>query len=301
MFLELGGKSKYLCSLAKFYFHSITHPTPEIVIKLVCVCCLIINGTDTIKEIWHLTLFQKLRASHVALVVKNSACQCRRCRRQGFDPRGEKIPWQKKWQLTSAFLSGESHREEPGRLPSTGSQTVGHDWSDWACMQPKFKFCIKEFPGNLNMRFQWINWWYSAKDTGFESVRSGCIDSCFHHHACNLGLIWFHFFIWFHKLPLLHLLLLSCFSRVRLCVTHGLQPTRLLRPWDSPGKNSGVGCHFLLQCIKVETESEVAQSCPTLATPWTAAYQAPPSMGFSRQEYWSGVPLPSPCLHLFLL
>ena len=45
--------------------------------------------------------------------------------------------------------------------------------------------------------------------------------------------------------------------------------------------------------MKVKGESEVAQSCPTLATPWTAAYQAPPSMGFSRQEYWSGVPLPS--------
>ena len=42
------------------------------------------------------------------------------------------------------------------------------------------------------------------------------------------------------------------------------QPTRLLRPWDSPGKNTGVGCHFLLQCMKVESESEVAQSCPTL-------------------------------------
>ena len=50
----------------------------------------------------------------------------------------------------------------------------------------------------------------------------------------------------------------------------------------------GVGCHFLLQCMKVKSESEVAQSCPTLRTPWTAAYQAPPSMGFSRQEYWSG-------------
>ena len=58
------------------------------------------------------------------------------------------------------------------------------------------------------------------------------------------------------------------------------------RPWDSPGKNTGVGCHFLLQCMKVKSESEVAQSCPTLATPWTAAYQAPPSMGFSRQKYW---------------
>ena len=71
-------------------------------------------------------------------------------------------------------------------------------------------------------------------------------------------------------------------------------PPRLPHPWDSPGKNTGVGCHFLLQCMKVKSESEVAQSCPTLATTWTAAYQAPPSMGFSRQEYGSGVPLPSP-------
>ena len=48
---------------------------------------------------------------------------------------------------------------------------------------------------------------------------------------------------------------------------HGPQPTRLLRPLDSPGKNTGVGCHFLLQCMKVESESEVAQSCPTLSNP----------------------------------
>ena len=45
------------------------------------------------------------------------------------------------------------------------------------------------------------------------------------------------------------------------------QPTRLSRPWDSPGKNTGVGCHFLLQCMKVKSESEVAQSCPTLQDP----------------------------------
>ena len=45
---------------------------------------------------------------------------------------------------------------------------------------------------------------------------------------------------------------------------HRRQPTRLPRPWDSPGKNTGVGCHFLLQCKKVKSESEVAQSCPTL-------------------------------------
>ena len=45
------------------------------------------------------------------------------------------------------------------------------------------------------------------------------------------------------------------------------QPTRLPHPWDSPGKNTGVGCHFLLQCMKLKSESEVAQLCPTLRDP----------------------------------
>ena len=123
---------------------------------------------------------------------------------------------------------------------------------------------------------------------------------------------------------------------------HRRQPTRLLHPWDFPGKNTGLGCHFLLQCMKVKSESEVSQLCQTVrdpmdcslpgssisgifqarilewvaisfsntwkrkvkvkslsrvrlfSTPWTAAYQAPPSMGVSRQEYWNGLPLLSP-------
>ena len=74
---------------------------------------------------------------------------------------------------------------------------------------------------------------------------------------------------------------------------HRWQPTRLPHPWDSPGKNTGVGCHFLLQCRKVKRESEVAQCVRLLGTPWTAAHQASPSMGFSRREYWSGVASPS--------
>ena len=125
-------------------------------------------------------------------------------------------------------------------------------------------------------------------------------------------------------------------SRVRLCATPETAAHQAPRPWDSPGKNTGVGCHLLLQCMKVKSEIEVAQSCPTLsdpmdcsppgssvhgifqartlewvaisfsnawkwkvkvkslsrvrllATPWTADYQATLSMGFSRQEYWSG-------------
>ena len=46
---------------------------------------------------------------------------------------------------------------------------------------------------------------------------------------------------------------------------HRQQPTRLPHPWDSSGKNTGVGCHFLLQCMKVKSEREVVQSCPTLS------------------------------------
>ena len=70
---------------------------------------------------------------------------------------------------------------------------------------------------------------------------------------------------------------------------HRWQPTRLPRPWDSPGKNTGVDCHFLLQCVKVKSLSRVRLLRPhglqptRLLCPWD----------FSRQEYWSGLPLPS--------
>ena len=64
-----------------------------------------------------------------------------------------------------------------------------------------------------------------------------------------------------------YMLLLSRFSRVRLCATPETAAQRLPCPWDSPGKNTGVGCHFLLQCMKVKSESEVPQSCLTLRDP----------------------------------
>ena len=76
--------------------------------------------------------------------------------------------------------------------------------------------------------------------------------------------------------------------------TQRRQPTRLCCPWDSPGKNTREGCHFLLQCMKVKSEREVAQSCPTLSNPIDCSLPGSSLMGFSRQEYWSGVPLPSP-------
>ena len=73
------------------------------------------------------------------------------------------------------------------------------------------------------------------------------------------------------------LFLFACHCYAMLCYVtsvvsdsvrpHRWQPTRLPRPWDSPGKNTGVGCHFFLQCMKGKSESEVTQSCPTLSDP----------------------------------
>ena len=63
---------------------------------------------------------------------------------------------------------------------------------------------------------------------------------------------------------------------------HRRQPTRLRRPWDSPGKNTGVGCHFLLQSMKVKSESEVAQSCPTPSDPMDCSLPGSSVHGISQ-------------------
>ena len=87
------------------------------------------------------------------------------------------------------------------------------------------------------------------------------------------------------------LLLLSCFSRVQFCATHRQQSTRLPRPWDSPGKNTGVGCHVLPQCMKVKSESEVAQSCPTLSDPMDCSLSGSPVDGIfqARVMEWAAI------------
>ena len=87
------------------------------------------------------------------------------------------------------------------------------------------------------------------------------------------------------------LLLLSHFSRVRLCATPEMAATRLPRPWDSPGKNAGVGCHFLLQCIKVKNESEVAQLCRTPRDPMNCSLPGSSVHGIfqARVLEWGGI------------
>ena len=72
---------------------------------------------------------------------------------------------------------------------------------------------------------------------------------------------------------------------------HRWQPTRLPRPWDSPGKNTGVGCHFLLQCMKVKSESEVAQSCLTLSDPMDCSLPGSSIHGIlqARELEWGAI------------
>ena len=75
------------------------------------------------------------------------------------------------------------------------------------------------------------------------------------------------------------------------------QPTRLPRPWDSPTRTLEWVAISFSNAWKWKVKVKSLSHVRLLATPWTAAYQASPSMGFSRQEYWSGVPLPSPSVY----
>ena len=80
--------------------------------------------------------------------------------------------------------------------------------------------------------------------------------------------------------------------------SHRRQPTRLPRPWHSPGKNTGVGCHFLFQCMKVKSESEVAQSCPTLRDPMDCSPPGSSVHGIfqARVLEWGAIAFPA--LHI---
>ena len=75
---------------------------------------------------------------------------------------------------------------------------------------------------------------------------------------------------------------------------HRLQSTRLPCPWDSPGKNTGVGCHFLLQCMKAKSESEFAQSCPTVSDPMDCSLPGSSIHGIfqARVLEWGAIAFP---------
>ena len=103
-----------------------------------------------------------------------------------------------------------------------------------------------------------------------------------------------------------HRLCCCCCCKVTSVVSnsvrpHRWQPTRLPHPWDSPGKNTGVGCHFLLQCVKVKSESEVAQSCPTLSDPMDYSLPGSSIQGISQARVLEWAAIAFPWLRLFAL
>ena len=80
---------------------------------------------------------------------------------------------------------------------------------------------------------------------------------------------------------------------------HWRQPTRLPHPWDSPGKNTGVGCHFLLQCMKVKSESEDTQSCPTLCNPMDCSLPGSSIHGIFQARVLEWGAIAFSCIYLF--
>ena len=84
---------------------------------------------------------------------------------------------------------------------------------------------------------------------------------------------------------------------------HRWQPTRLPHPWDSPGKNTGVGCHFLLQCMTVKSEREVGQSCLTLSDPMDCSPPGSSAYGIlqARALEWGAIAFCSPVMSFVLL
>ena len=124
----------------------------------------------------------------------------------------------------------------PGLLQFMGSQRVGHGWAtelNWICYNYSL-FKIKSAQ-KIITKTQW------KLALILHYVMTGTSSCCC---CCQVASV--------------------VSNSVR---SHRQQPTRLPHPWDSPGKNTGVGCHFLLQCVKVRRESEAAQSCPTLSDP----------------------------------
>ena len=153
--------------------------------------------------------------------------------------------------------------EEPGRLQSMGSQRAGHDWEVSLSLFLDFSLSVGYLFNFLIVYILMINIYTDEWNT--------CM---FHIYA-----------------------MLSHFSGVRLRATHRWQPTRLPHPWILQARTLEWVAISFSNAWKWKVKVKLLSHVRLLATPWTAAYQASLSMGFSRQEYWSGLPLPSPYNH----
>ena len=153
---------------------------------------------------------------------------------------GWEDPLEKRMATSSSILAWRiPWTEEPGRLQSIG--WVGHNWATISYSQPHMRKRSENLFVRDKKTFKELSLSYSSR----------------HSHQLS---------------PIIKLLCKACVYVSSSVLSnslqpHGLGPTRLLCPWNSPGKNTGVGCHFLLQCMKVKSESEVTQSCLALLDP----------------------------------
>ena len=185
-----------------------------------------------------------------------------------------KISWRGAWQPTPVFLPGESPwTPVPGELQSMGSHRVGHAW---VTKHSTAQECVAAIStGFLILLILPKETQHHVSDAGLEQRENGHNLAKDWHLGNSLKLSFpiaqplFYQSNCFRLLgPIYSLLqLLSHFSHVWLCAIPEMEPTRLPRPWDSPGKDTGVGCHYLLQCVKGKRESEAAPSCPTPSNP----------------------------------
>ena len=209
-----------------------------------------------------------------------------------FDPGVRKIPWRRAWQPTPVFLPRESPwTEEPGGLQSVGLQRVGHDWAtkhnNTTSPQQEMWVWSLDQEGHLeeNMAthssiLTWVMPW-TEEPGRLQSIGSQRV----RHNWSDLA--------WKHSV-ILAATAKSLQSRPTLCdpidgsppgsPVPGILQARTLE-WVAISFSNAWNWK-----VKVKSLSCVQ----LLATPWTAAYQAPLPMGFSRQEYWSGLPFPSP-------
>ena len=185
---------------------------------------------------------------------KESTHQCRRSRRCRFSPWLASL--EKKMATHSSVLAWKiPWAKEPGGLQFTGLQRIEHD-------------CVTEH--RINMVSLPAEPQGKPKNSGVSSL--SLLQGIFPTQESNWGLLhcrWILYQLSYEGSPTVHSAAAAAKS-LQSCLTlppHRRQSTRLRRPWDSPGKNTGVGYHFLLQCMKVKSESEVAQSCPTLHDP----------------------------------
>ena len=191
--------------------------------------------------------------------------QCSQHRRLGFDLWVRKIPWRRAWEATPVILPGESY----GQKSLVGYSPQGCKESDLT-ERTEHEHDIQEYIIILVSSVQFSG---SVKSNSLQQLSILLLSKHLHHHNSNYLKMYKSLCLIDNTVSLMlkitewncHCCCCQVASVVSDSVrSHRWQPIRLPRPWDSPGKNTGVGCHFLLQCMKVKSESEVTQSCPTL-------------------------------------